>query len=203
MPHKDPIERKKYKRKYYQKHKKALDEKNKQWIKDTPDGFREIQKRYEQTERGKMAVKRKERKFSKTEKAKIGLAKYRKKHRKKLNEKRRQYYLDNPKKVREINKKSRLKHPETQIKNSLAKKYGLTLERYDQMFEAQDGVCVICRKPETRTFKGVATRLQVDHNHKTEQVRGLLCSSCNLKLGHYEDKDFAKKAKKYLNNYKE
>lgn len=41
--------------------------------------------------------------------------------------------------------------------------------------DAQHGCCAICKKPESH-FK---MRLAVDHNHKTGQVRGLLCYRCN------------------------
>ena len=50
------------------------------------------------------------------------------------------------------------------------------------MLEAQDGRCAICgNKPRKR-------RLDVDHNHKTGKVRGLLCRRCNHKgLGAFHD----------------
>lgn len=48
-------------------------------------------------------------------------------------------------------------------------------DRRDKMFIAQEGKCGLCKKPES-SFK---RRLNVDHNHKTGQVRGLLCYRCN------------------------
>ena len=55
-------------------------------------------------------------------------------------------------------------------KSHLKRKYGLTLEEYDAMLEAQGGVCAICGepRPEERT-------LHVDHDHETGAIRGLLC----------------------------
>ena len=38
--------------------------------------------------------------------------------------------------------------------------------------------CVIC---------GIETQLVVDHCHETGAVRGMLCSNCNLGLGHFKD----------------
>lgn len=74
------------------------------------------------------------------------------------------------------------------IKESQWKRtYGITGEDYDRMFEAQEGRCAICRKEETRLFQGTPRHLSVDHCHKTNLVRGLLCFACNTGLGHFAD----------------
>lgn len=75
-----------------------------------------------------------------------------------------------------------------EIKKRLKEQYDLTLEQYDTMFEAQKGVCAICRSPETaKGNHGNIRRLSVDHNHKTGVVRGLLCSKCNAGIGYFDD----------------
>lgn len=54
--------------------------------------------------------------------------------------------------------------------------YGLTWDDYELMLACQDYRCAICRgKPRKWT-------LAVDHDHKTGEIRGLLCSRCNHKL---------------------
>jgi hypothetical protein len=58
--------------------------------------------------------------------------------------------------------------------------YGLTLEDYDAMLNEQNGLCAICFQKE----KG---NLFVDHSHKTNEVRGLLCNKCNSALGFLND----------------
>jgi hypothetical protein len=58
--------------------------------------------------------------------------------------------------------------------------YNITIEDYDAMFAAQNGLCAICNEPP----KG--RRFSVDHNHKTGRVRGLLCNPCNIAVGHFE-----------------
>ena len=76
----------------------------------------------------------------------------------------------------------------------LRRKYGIGVEDYDRMFEAQGGVCAICRKPrpEERT-------LHVDHDHETGEIRGLLCFRCNNALGDFdEDFDLFQLAADYL-----
>lgn len=78
----------------------------------------------------------------------------------------------------------------------LKRKYGITEEQYEDILEAQAGKCGIChRKPKTR-------RLAVDHNHKTGEVRGLLCSRCNHGLlGHAHDSiEMLERAIEYLKN---
>lgn len=46
---------------------------------------------------------------------------------------------------------------------------------------------------------GVAGRLHVDHCHDKMLVRGIVCHSCNVGLGHFRDNpELLKKAAKYL-----
>ena len=74
-------------------------------------------------------------------------------------------------------------HPEwskkASRKHSLKHKYSMTMEQFEELFDAQGGVCAICGKPELVTGRTLA----VDHDHISGHVRGLLCSRCNLVLG--------------------
>lgn len=57
--------------------------------------------------------------------------------------------------------------------------YSITLGDYNVMLREQKGCCALCnRKPKER--------LQVDHDHKTKRVRGLLCGTCNTRLSALE-----------------
>jgi hypothetical protein len=76
----------------------------------------------------------------------------------------------------------------------LKRKYGITIDDYDHMFEKQRGVCAICGepRPEERT-------LHVDHDHLTGAVRGLLCFRCNNSLGDLrDDRELVQRAADYL-----
>lgn len=88
------------------------------------------------------------------------------------------------------------------VANLLAQKrqnYGITETEYLRLLEAQGGLCAICGKPETKTYKGTLGLLAVDHNHQTGEVRGLLCSACNVGLGSFrDDRELLEKALNYL-----
>jgi len=76
----------------------------------------------------------------------------------------------------------------------LRQEYGITLEQYEAMIDAQDGQCVICRR-EPSGANHSELRLHVDHDHQCcpgtrscgKCVRGLLCRACNVGLGHFGD----------------
>lgn len=76
-------------------------------------------------------------------------------------------------------------HHKSARKSRYKTHYGISLEDYDEMLLAQDGVCAICRGLETskRMF------LSVDHCHTSGKVRGLLCSNCNRGLGSFKDQE--------------
>ena len=49
------------------------------------------------------------------------------------------------------------------------------------------------------TICGSEEKLVVDHDHKTNKIRGLLCNHCNRGLGHFkDDPDLLEYARIYL-----
>lgn len=103
------------------------------------------------------------------EKAEWRLVNWERNHRNKT-----RYRKDNPDRVRDSN---------------LRQKYGISLDEYNKMFHEQGGVCNICERPE-RIVNGKSKKvapLAVDHCHDTGKVRGLLCFSCNIALGKFQD----------------
>lgn len=85
--------------------------------------------------------------------------------------------------------------------NKLWRRYGITKIQYESMLKLQNGVCAICGKMETKKQYGKVQILSVDHDHITGRIRGLLCFGCNTKLGILENKDWLRKAKRYLEEY--
>lgn len=62
---------------------------------------------------------------------------------------------------------------------NLVRNYGITYEQYLERYNSQGGICPICK-----IFRLV---LSVDHDHKTNKIRGLVCNKCNTGMGHLKD----------------
>ena len=91
-------------------------------------------------------------------------------------------------------RKYRNKTPEEQ-RITRIRSYGISVEQYNHLLESQEGVCWICSKPNVP-----GKSLNIDHDHKTGQVRGLLCGNCNTALGLLrEDPHVVLRAYEYLN----
>lgn len=67
----------------------------------------------------------------------------------------------------------------------LLKKYNLTTKEYNIMLSKQEYKCPICKEP-FNLVEG-ENKPPVDHNHKTGEVRGILCGRCNKALGGFKD----------------
>ena len=81
------------------------------------------------------------------------------------------------------------------------RRYSITEKEYREILKSQNGTCALCSSSVSTRFSR-SKHLVVDHCHKTNIVRGILCSSCNLILGVIEKKgeSFLSKTQAYLNN---
>ena len=61
------------------------------------------------------------------------------------------------------------------------KKYSITPEDYDKIYDLQNGRCAICSKEQEKYT------LAVDHCHDSNQIRGLLCQQCNVGIGMFNN----------------
>lgn len=73
-------------------------------------------------------------------------------------------------------------------------KYGITLEQYNDLFKKQKGMCAVCGRHQNE----IGRTLAVEHCHKTERVRGLVCQRCNLAIGVLENKELCLKVTLFL-----
>lgn len=79
--------------------------------------------------------------------------------------------------------------------------FGLDIEIVTKMLAAQDNECAVCSKELVIGGPDRAKRANLDHNHGTGKVRGLLCQACNMYVGVLENKNKILKAIGYLNKY--
>ena len=67
--------------------------------------------------------------------------------------------------------------------------YDLTLEDYDILYNKQKGRCAVCGIHQSE----LGRLFDIDHNHITKEIRGLLCNKCNQAIGLFNvDKYFIK-----------
>lgn len=95
----------------------------------------------------------------------------------------RKYYKNDPRKK------------EKSLVYRLKTRYGITLEQYNELFTKQEGRCAVCKRHQSE----LKTRLVLDHDHQSKEIRSLLCSHCNLYVVGRLRKDTIQRIYDYLN----
>lgn len=74
-------------------------------------------------------------------------------------------------------------------KSHIQRTYGLTHDQHQALWNSQDGKCAnrACGFKSEKLFSPMLERLDVDHDHKTGKIRGLLCRPCNQALSRVQD----------------
>lgn len=73
---------------------------------------------------------------------------------------------------------------------AMKRKYGISAERYQALWDRQSGLCDICSVPIPNLLLvegDMRAKSAVDHDHATRAVRGLLCGPCNTGMGYLGD----------------
>jgi hypothetical protein len=114
---------------------------------------------------------------------KKGMRNWRAKHRDAYNRSQKQYREKNKEKLRAQRKRryAETYDPKKRRAEVIQVKWGLTTKMYQAMSKSQKHRCAICG------CKKNGKHFAVDHCHKTEKIRGLLCSSCNLAISHFKE----------------
>jgi hypothetical protein len=178
-----------YQRAYRESHKEELAEYNRKYREANADYYKERRQVYYQAHKEEIKEQVRQRKLENPDK---------------VRECNRNYYKNNKEDCIAYQKEYRKTYKNTDgykqsIRRRNLKRYGLTLEAFDEMITTQDGRCAICeRKAEDVSDKPLA----VDHSHTTGKVRGLLCQFCNTALGSLrEDIDVMQKMIAYVEQH--
>jgi len=100
---------------------------------------------------------------------------------------------------RELSEKNREHYQAYERARQYKRYYGITVEQYDELWQLQDGRCLICNKHQRDCKRSLA----VDHCHETKVIRGLLCDNCNPGLGYFKNSiELLKAAITYLEKFK-
>ena len=89
---------------------------------------------------------------------------------------------------------------------NLKRVYGIGIEEYNTLLEKQNNRCAICESTDPKGRKsgrgGGVDVFYVDHDHKTGNVRGLLCNICNRTMGYVgENSNVLEEMIKYLQKH--
>tara|TARA_Y100000593_G_scaffold82188_1_gene154229 strand:+ start:1282 stop:1977 length:696 start_codon:yes stop_codon:yes gene_type:complete len=128
---------------------------------------------------------------------------YRKENKLKIKETKDKYYQKNKDHLERKRKENYLNNIEHYQNKTMLRTYGITLEKYNKMLLEQNGCCAICKKHADEVKnKRMILPLFIDHDHKTNKVRALLCLHCNSAIGFLrEDVNVAEKVIKYLKEH--
>lgn len=111
---------------------------------------------------------------------------WRKDHPKSCKKSKKRWKKNNPEKVKMSNQKHN--------KNQKFRQHNLTYEDWLRLWEDQDERCLICGKSFIEPSEAC-----IDHDHETDEIRGLLCRKCNAGLGLFnDDHKIIMKAMEYL-----
>lgn len=118
------------------------------------------------------------------EQKRLAQKRYRERHPDRIKVTRDSYNAKNPGLNAERCRKWQKKNAQSLYLKALFNRTGLTKSDYKALIKRAKGRCEICKTTKPRLGN---KRLVVDHDHKSKQIRGLLCSNCNVALGYFKD----------------
>lgn len=182
MPHKDLEVARAYQEWYRNKNKERVSKNHKLYYEKNKEQIKKNVKEYRNKNKTSCAARSKLWRENNKEELEMKARRYRTEKREFLSQKDREEYRT-PKVLNQI----------------LLRSFGITLEQYNAMNEAQSGLCAICNRPPITK----ASRLSVDHCHETGKIRGLLCTRCNTGIGMLGDSiQYVESALLYLVSHK-
>jgi len=176
-----------YAKKYYQEHKEEIALKAREYREKNRDEVKEYAKICSKKNKDKRCLTSKEWYYNNKDEALLKNKEWRdnnKDHRALYSK---NYREDNRERLSEYFKDWR-SQPYTAYRiriGILRNKYGVTEELLSNMLNDQRGCCKTCG--DSLIYSDSKTNYHIDHCHTTGTVRGLLCHSCNVSLGHLKE----------------
>ena len=156
MPFKNKEDAKSWRKTHYKINKEKVQDKSKVWRLGNPERIKAVRKAWYEVNKEKVLSKAKDyRKNNSTLKARKKA--FYEANKEKILSKSRAWAKANPNKIRN---------------GKLKKKFGITIEDRNKMFDNQKGKCAICKRHQNE----FDVPLGVDHNHETGKIRDLLCN---------------------------
>jgi hypothetical protein len=148
-----------------------------------PEKMAELSKKYRDRNAEKISIAKKKCRLARPEHIKAIRKIWHEQNKDRVNEERRELRKSNPNIVRLAERKIKLR-----------KSYEMTIGDFEGLMADQHCLCAICKTDLERPC--------VDHDHKTGDVRGILCHKCNLALGGFNDDiDTLQEAANYLRSH--
>ena len=164
----------------------------------TTEKQRQHDREYYHKNKEHIKARRKKYREANNDKDRLRAEKYYQDNRDHVLERQKTYYQNNKEKIIERSKKYLSSHKNEKRNGDLRRKFGTSLDYYNELYEKQHGLCAICGKKETR--EGYI--LAVDHDHVTGKIRGLLCNNCNTGIGLLQDSyDILISASEYIKRH--
>lgn len=189
-------------REYEKENAEKISERKNEYYHKNIEKLKEYHKEYYEKNKEKISQEQIEYRKLNKDKRSIYSKEWREKNAEKIATKKSEWYINNKDKRREYieNNKEKFKEKRSKYwKKVKYEKYDITEEDYQKMFEAQNGECMICGTHQDKFNYS----LHIDHNHKTNKVRGLLCFKCNNGIGFFnDDVELLGKVIEYLNKFK-
>lgn len=129
---------------------------------------------------------------------------WRKKNQKRIKIRQHEYYLNHKEQMKARARDWAKNHRKQKNEYRKKQKYGITAVQYQKKIKSQHNRCAICNKKEKQIhFETKKIQLlSIDHDHKTNKIRGLLCDRCNRGLGFFSDSSvLLLKASRYLRRH--
>lgn len=122
-------------------------------------------------------------KHAASDKRKAWLKEYNAKNREVLREKKKAWAKGREEHIKQQNAEWHQRNIARRTNAYLVRTYGITLDEYNALLAEQGGGCASCGALPLASGR----RMPVDHCHVTGRVRGILCTSCNITLGRFND----------------